>query len=405
MKFLNLSLFNWLYFLSLLKKFAFFLFIFLLPVFYLNFFSGIEISKVFLFDIFIIIFAFIWLFECFFKKEREIKRTNFDFLLFLFSLFLLLSSIFSLNKVQSFLGSEGNFQFSFIQFIFLIFFFYFSLNFIEKKDIHTILGIFLFSQNLVILFSFFQGLNLYLLPWLETRNPSFNLISRNLQEVAILAALGILISLIILFYTRSLLFKILISLSLILNLSFLYFFYNPFLNFILIICLFIISYFFSKNFLKLSPLLITTLVIFLLVVFSFSPPQKSFPLEVDLGYKLSLNLTLQALIHHPLLGVGGGNFSYLYLKYKPEFINQTSFWNTIFNHPKSLFLEYLSNFGIFTSLIFCIFLISVFVKNFFFIFSHFDPKHLLILSPLLFLFLSSFFLNFSFFTFLIFWLF
>lgn len=80
-------------------------------------------------------------------------------------------------------------------------------------------------------------------------------------------------------------------------------------------------------------------------------------IEARPSWQATFEVSRQALIADPLLGVGPNQFAKSWLQFKPSGINQTIFWNTDFAYGVGLIPTFLATTGIFGALSFAAFLL------------------------------------------------
>lgn len=80
--------------------------------------------------------------------------------------------------------------------------------------------------------------------------------------------------------------------------------------------------------------------------------------EVVLPWQFTIDVAAQTMKESPLLGAGPNRFGAEYLKFKPQSINPTQFWNTEFNHGFALIPSSLVTQGIVGFALWIIFIIS-----------------------------------------------
>src|SRR3989344_4006610 len=105
------------------------------------------------------------------------------------------------------------------------------------------------------------------------------------------------------------------------------------------------------------------LLVSLLLLFIPSPLSKFIqtPVEVSLNFKATLDVARENLqAGHYFLGSGPNTFGYIFNLYKPDGINQTIFWSTVFGSGASVMASWAGTVGIF-GVISLLFLIIAFI--------------------------------------------
>ncbi len=114
---------------------------------------------------------------------------------------------------------------------------------------------------------------------------------------------------------------------------------------------------------NLAWLAIPVAILALCLIFLFFGPglfDLPLPMELGLSQKGGFEVVKEVIQRNPILGTGPETFIYNYSLYKPEAINQTIFWNVRFSNAPSEILSLLSEIGILGILAFIV-LIAVFL--------------------------------------------
>ena len=120
--------------------------VFLLPIFFLAPSSHpLEFSKVFLFDIIVLIATAVFLLKLLMQREAVWIRTYFDWFIVAFVAFYLISFIFSKSHYISLVGVSGYYSAGILSIVCFVLFFYLLLQVIRKLDdifwfVFTLLG-------------------------------------------------------------------------------------------------------------------------------------------------------------------------------------------------------------------------------------------------------------------------
>lgn len=116
-------------------------------------------------------------------------------------------------------------------------------------------------------------------------------------------------------------------------------------------------------------------------------------LEVRPSWGATFHVARQTLIKDPLLGSGPNQFTSEWLKYKPDGVNTTAFWNVDFNYGIGLIPTFLTTTGILGALAWIGFFLAFLYAGFKAILSHFSEplsRYLIVSSFLVSLFLWMF---------------
>ncbi len=347
-------------FLEKIIRIIIYLSVFLIPLFFIDgssYFS--EFAKVILFYFIIILALIFWLIKIFLTKRIifQFKFLDIPFILLLFVYFL--SSLFSIDKYYSFLGSNLIVSLSFLTVLFLIIFYFFVSRFIKTlSEVKNISYCLLFSLFLILVINI---LNLFLVnSWLSNFNISIN-------TFYFLLVIGLFLNLYLFLVNTGKKMKILNLILGVLFLLFIYLIDNPYVLLILIISIFVFilllsfksANFSNKLIIFLTILLFLTVLILILPVSNYT--KLISPIEIKLNNEFGWQITKASLADYFLLGVGPQNFSYSFHKYKPLEFNQTNFWQLSFEKNANFWLEILNNIGILGLFL----VIIIFIKYFY----------------------------------------
>jgi len=345
------------------------------------------------------------------KKEIKIHFHQICLILLIFLFWNFISLLVSKSKIESFFGLPFSVSSSFLT-LFSLFVFYFLLkNLLEEKEISTLIFVYFLSIFLLLIFSVLQGFGKFILPFEITKNPSFNpaetpgslaiLISCLLPFSAFLFALEkkslkvfyfvfIAISLLYLLMVNSKTSLLILALSSLFSISLIF------------------SERDSKEF-RVPVYFISFFLVFGLFFFLFNFPvfKTKFSPEILLSQKTGFEITSKFFGEKvgisTIFGFGPGTFHHVFSLKKPDFLNQTIFWNSRFIKSSSEFLETFSTLGLIGGVLFLLLIFSIF---FFYFKSKPTSLQTILFVPVLsfilvkFLYLTNFLLNFSFFLFL-----
>ena len=159
-------------------KWGVFLFVFLLPLFFLPFNSIIlELNKQLLLVAFAVILLISWLGKMIAESRIEIKKSFLNLGIIFFLIFYLASSLFSPNRYQSLVGFGATTGESFFTLLALAVIFYVIVNnFKTKEDILNIASILTASGLVAGILGMLQLMGKFFLPWDFAKDIAFNTI-------------------------------------------------------------------------------------------------------------------------------------------------------------------------------------------------------------------------------------
>ena len=331
---------------SLLIQFLILIF----PLFYLPFsIDSIYFPRAILFSFLISLSLFFWFLASLFQKEITFRGNNiFYLLLFFFFLFSSISTFFSLYRPASFWGFPLIISESLVFLFFSLIFVFLLLHVFEKKvEIYLNLILLLIPVSILVFLSIFQ---IYLK---KTFFGTFFLdFLGGLTQSSIFLAILIPILISFFFQTKSflkVLFGILITIFLLFILS-LGVRFAWVLIFILTVILSLFTLEGQKGEINFFRAGILSLVLIFSIVFYFLSSKILPPVpEINLGFLPHLQIlfsTLKENTKNLFFGTGPGTFIFDYSKYRPVVLNQTIAWGTRFPNGASAFLDLLSTKGI-----------------------------------------------------------
>lgn len=335
---------------------------FLLPLLVTSWtFEPLEFSKQLLLFVLLAAAGIIWLLKLLVLRTFRLVKTPLDLPIMVFLGIYLLASLFSVDRVASFLGFYGSFRGNFFQVLFLVILYYLVVNnFQSVRQLRRLLGVFLLSAALTLAYAALQFFGVFILPFAFAKATSFNTVG-SLLTVSLFAALMIVLAAGLgnrAWYSpmggKIVRLAILVAGFLILlTVNFLYA-WAALLVGLLAIMVFRLGV--AKNFaLKnvLTPLVLLLLTISFLViqlVFPFITLRSilsfNLPIEVRLDYRTAAPVLKGALAARPVLGLGPNTFLYAFSKYRSENFNLSPFWNVRFDKAPSEAAEYLVGTGI-----------------------------------------------------------
>lgn len=337
---------------------------FFLPIFFLPFTSEfLEINKQTLLIVLTLVTLLIWLGSMVMEKKLVFRSSWLNFLPVLFLLTVSVSSVFSLAGYQTWVGQAEQEYTSFLTTVVCLILFYVLMNKAGETQVQkNLFFALLFSSSLSVLITLLNIFGLEFIPFLTIRGAN---------TVGTITSFAVFLTIMMIFsmgmwligknnkqnffsvgikgvITRGLvIFVSLATLFLLIAIDF-------WLLWVLVIfgmVLLMVSVFLQKKEFGKTNFFIVPLIIVLISVgllFLTSPLNLKLPLVISPSYGISWSITKQVASEGTMsliFGSGPGTFSFDYLKYKPDEVNQTIFWDTDFDRAKSQALTTLATFG------------------------------------------------------------
>ena len=340
--------------------------VFLVPLFFAPWtLEPLEFSKQMLLFVLITAALIVWLLKLLVNRNWRFVKTALDLPIGVFLAVFLLASIFSVDRVSSFLGAYGTFSGNFFQVLFLVVFYYLIVNNFESlKQLKTLFAVFYSSVFLVLLYTFLQFAGLFIFRFSFAKATSFNTVG-GLLAITLFAAFAMVLSLSFssgsggwFKFPSGRLFRglaIALSFLILLTINFLYAWLALLVGLLLYM---IFQLAFSPSFSMKSyvaPLVLLVLVIsFLIIQLVFPGIHQSIrsifsfdlPVEVRLDYATASPVLKGVFLERPILGTGPGTFVYAFSKHRDQSFNLSDFWNVRFDKAPSEAAEVLVSSGI-----------------------------------------------------------
>ncbi len=325
----------------------------LTPIFFLPFTSEIrEFNKTALIFFVVVLMLGLWVIKILTTRSVSWVKTSLDYVVLAYGLIYLLASIFSLDRVSSFLGYFGRFTGSFVSVLSLIVLYYLVVNNVRNNfQANKIVKFVMLGGGLAMLYGFLQMLGVYTLPFLAfTKSASFNTIG-GLSALAVFSA-------VMLVFTQwswttrenvSRTHHIFYSLMTLLGLAILFIVNSSAAWIILAIGMIAFLALAMVRMTDMSsatatwfwrPLLVLVVAV-LFIAFQFIPftPRRAInvnlPVEIQLSNSTNWNMVKNALSNKPILGYGPGTTGIAFGEIKPESINKSIVWNLNFDRASS----------------------------------------------------------------------
>ena len=368
-------------------KWCLYIFIFLMPLWFLPFTANIlDFNKQILMIVVLTIALIAWLGNL--LTQEKIKWHKGSIVLFFLTFVVIcgLATIFSERAYDSLMGLDVHLSRALINVVYFFAFFLLVLNYLtedrERRNakILKFLTVFLVSSAIVGIIGLLQILGKFIFPWAFAETNSFN-------TIGTITSLGIFLA-VVLPLTLSLLFsakqqeerkkgkiamlglKIFLTVLVCLALITILLINNRTVWIITAIGMLIVAGFWlakrhtfqSQN---LGWLAIPVVILALCSIFLLFKPNLydlNLPLELGLTQEGGVSIIKEVIQRNPVLGTGPETFIYNYSLYKPESINQTIFWNLRFSNAPSEILSLLSEVGILGVLAFLALIMVFLVK-------------------------------------------
>lgn len=340
-------------------KWGLYLFVFLLPLFFLPFNSNpVELNKQLLLILFALILLIAWVGKMIARGKVEIRKSMLNLGVILFLVFSLISVLLSKNFYQGLIGLTGTVTEAFFTLLgFTVVFFVVVNNFNKGKQIFGLVLPLTLSGIFVGLFGLLQLSGRFLLPWGFTKFVSFNTVgSANSLEI-FLASLLVLCAVL---FTQSEAAKwrqvyyglaSAFFLFAVLSINFSNVWWALILAAMLIIGLGMINREQISQYRLILPMIILAFsVLMLLTHLTIFSTWLKVPAEVSPSLNASTDIDKKVVKNSLFFGTGPGSYAYDYGVYRSSALNQTDFWNVRFNQAYSKFFTLPATLGLFGSL-------------------------------------------------------
>lgn len=388
--------------------------IILIPAFFWPAFpESFELPKQIILAVGVSILLVVWLFKINSLKQISFVKSKLGISLLAFLLIYLLASLFSIDRISSFLGFYGRYTGSFVSVAFFIVLFFLVVNYVDSfEKIKRLLRAFSWASGLIVIFGMLQILGIYIFNIDIAKTPQFYLIGNSLVQFSIFIVASLISNLVLFFVSQKKVNRLVGLVFLAINIAAMIML-DVVVGWIALIASAIVLLAFhisqeekKKSFINLAIALIVLAVVFSFISFKFIPTKDVS--ELALGQKASFEVASQTLKEKPILGSGPSTFYYDYNKYKPDYVNYSLLWATKFGKPGSEIADLLSGTGILGTLALAVFIGMYLVKAFKTISQADDFEKLVISYGLLSLVsmfvVSSFFYSFGTVLYFIFWL-
>lgn len=339
---------------------------FLIPLFFLPFSTEVfDFNKQILFLVLTLISALLWLAKGVYQRRIKITRTPLDVVLLIFLLVYTISTIFSLDWLQSLVGISGGGGLSLLTVVLLVIFYFIAVDVLNsvlrvKKVIYSLI----ISAVLASLFFILSLFNINL--FTAFLSAPLNTIGSQSGLVSFLAV--IFPFCLVLFLDKKnahkswLFFAPMLLFLLVLNTIDFKIGWLALSASVFIVLVFVVSRYNSLslrfNWLWFSILVLTFSLLSMLMSQEINPVINSFraqenkiklPAEVSLSRGISWQIAKSTILSDPirlLAGSGPRSFIYDFSKLRPENFNNNALWQIRFNQAGNHFYEVLATLGI-----------------------------------------------------------
>lgn len=333
---------------------------FALPVFFLPWtFEALDFNKQNLLVVLTLIAGLAWLGKMVASRQVVLRRSFLNVLILLYVAIYVLSTIFSLDKIRSFIGASGLEKDGLVTVLcFVVLYFVIINNFRDMKALKNFLYSYILGAGLVAVWSFLAFLGVLPLGFIP---------SQALNSVGTLNSLGIFLGATFVLLCplflgdetgrggsakKTLVIKIVMAVLAALMLFLLAAIDNwtvwaVFTPAIALVLAFVIIRAHEIKNLGWLALPMAAFVVTVLLFFINTPITVRLPAEIMPSFSASGQIAKQTLQEAPLLGSGPSTFVFDYAKYKPAGVNETQLWDVKFDRSASRVLTMLTTTGLF----------------------------------------------------------
>ena len=328
---------------------------FLMPIFFLSTTSEFyEFNKLMLLAISTILLLLAWTYRIIETKKIGVTKSILDFPMFLFMVSVVLSTIFSINKITSIFGSQGRwFPSLFGAIVIFAFYYLVSGNLKNRKAIKASLLALVAGITLSSFVAILSYYKIYIGSASYFRIANFSL-TGSITTTVVIAALGTVLAAAMLMYEEAMQRKALLLVSIV-------------INYFLVVLVGIlpawvvlgvgvvgIVFFISYKKIMENTVFLTmaagTLAAITLVVFlpttSELVKNEHFPTELVLPARESWVVSSETVQDYPTLATGPSSFSINFPRYRPLSLNSGNLWNVRFDKPYNEVFNIMGTVGI-----------------------------------------------------------
>lgn len=331
-----------------------------LPIFFTGFTSqGVVFEKQIYFYFWLLIGLVAWVSKGVVSGEMRIRRTPLDIPVLAFVTVYGLSTLFSVDRWESFWGSFGDPSRGFLSVLAIALSYYLIVSHYTEKRFRLMFGALIVSSVLAVLWSFGVVMNIRFLPAAIEAYAPFSLFG-TVTTLALFLSVAPTLFLIAIFSLfredaprgmRSRVAAALLGIVLVLDFFLLLALY-PFVSWAVVIggMGFMLIYILARivrpaEQLTWIPMALFVLVLAFLMIGEVRIARSTLPVEVIPKFSFALETAREAIKSDFLLGAGPANYSYVFSQYRPVEYNLNSLFTLRFDQAPGLFMEALSTLG------------------------------------------------------------
>lgn len=341
---------------------------FLLPFFFLpitvEFF---EFNKLYLVAVATLVMLFLWAVKMLITKDVSIVRSKMDLPVLLLLSAVILSSIFSVNKMSSIYGATGRWFPTLASFLVLVAFYYVAAaNINSEKTIKRSLLAIIAGTTITVLVGMLLYFDTGLIKSQFLTQFNFSLTGARLS-LAVLSSIVVALSIALIGSTANMSHKAVLTVAALLNAFSAVVFGNTATLVLLAFSSVLAVVLNSKTVTQKSNLpffgvlgAFTLLIVLLLSVQSTRNvlSNAKYPMEAQLGFNEAWRTSISSLRDFPVTGSGPSTFYLNYSRYKSPAQNATPTWNLRFDRPQNEILNVVATMGLVGIAAFAFFIVA-----------------------------------------------
>lgn len=332
------------------------------PLFFTGTLSqGVGLEKMLLFYLLVLIGTVAWVTKGIINGELTLKKTPLDFPIIGLLLFFIISTIFSVNRTDSIIGSYGNSARGLVATMVFVLFYYFLVNNVNAQRMKTIFLSFVASASLVAVYAALQLKGIFILPFAFSKAISFNPIG-SISSLTIFLVLALPLLVVaaaqigeiapklkpqfanIIKGILSVVTLIAVGVLCVLNG---YTFWPVAILGVVITLIFFLSRVVNISSQNMAiPVAAFMILIVFLILGNFNFFNMNLPTEVSLSRSASWDVAKSSLKNDPFFGSGPSTFYYGFAKYKGETFNSSPLWYVRFDNASGSLYEFLAGVGV-----------------------------------------------------------
>ena len=336
---------------------------FLCPLFFTGLVAqGVGFEKMVLFYFLVLLGIVAWVTKGVVSGELNFKRTPLDWPIVGLLAVFIVSTILSVNQKDSLIGSFGNSTKCLAAVVIFALFYHLLVNNINAKRIKLFFWSFISSSFLIIIYSFLQLTNIFILPMDFTKAANFNPLG-SLSGLTMFLVIALPMLIVGMAQIKEIhpglksriaviLLKVLLGAAVIADLAVLmlltgFTFWPAAIVGMVIVLMFLLSKIIKiTNNNLLIPLVTFLVLIILLVLGNFNIASLNLPAEVSLSRQASWDIAKDSLRDNPVFGAGPATFYYSFSQFKGPDFNASPLWNVRFNNTSGILFELMGSVGV-----------------------------------------------------------